>query len=343
MTATQSPTAPNNTSRTRESTFDTTGLPPFNRKNRNVYVNINSRLIHRRRARISPFDAVVQGGDGVWEEMRVYEGKIFKLVEHVDRLRAGAETLGFLEVPSRPWIIGQIRRTLMDNEMFDAVHVRVTMTRGIKVTAGANPQYNKYGPTVLIVPEYKEYALGEPESFDLITSRYRRLPEACLDANLHGCSMLNHVLARKEAVDAGAEDALMLDIDGNVTETSWSSFFIVKGDTVITSEPGPGSEGITRDAVLEICAREGIATEVRSLSPDEVNGADEAFMGDTLREINAVTKIDDAAIGDGEPGDMTRRIAGLYHAAASTEGTKLLDLEDIEYEDEDEDDDDDDV
>src|SRR5450631_1670417 len=130
-------------------------LQQFNEKNRDLLVNINGRLVHRDKAGISPFDTAVQGGDAVWEGLRLYNGRIFKLHEHLDRLQRSATALSFAEIPSREKIIDEIKRTLAANKMRDGVHVRLTLTRGVKITSGMDPRLNKSGPTLIVLAEHK--------------------------------------------------------------------------------------------------------------------------------------------------------------------------------------------
>src|SRR5256886_5923338 len=130
-------------------------LQKFDPRNRDLIVNINGRLVHRDEAAISPFDSAVQGGDAVWEGLRLYGGRIFKLTEHLDRLRGSALALAFAQIPSHEEITEQIRRTLLANEMFDNVHIRLTLTRGVKVTSGMDPRLNQAGPTLIVLAEHK--------------------------------------------------------------------------------------------------------------------------------------------------------------------------------------------
>src|SRR5262245_9792707 len=130
-------------------------LQQFNEKNRNLIVNINGALVHRAEAAISPFDSVVQGGDAVWEGLRLYNGRIFKLHEHLERLHSSARALAFIQIPSSDEIVEQIRRTLAANGMRDGVHIRLTLTRGVKITSGMDPRLNQSGPTLIVLAEHK--------------------------------------------------------------------------------------------------------------------------------------------------------------------------------------------
>src|SRR5215470_13600620 len=131
-------------------------LQKFDERNRNLIVNISGQLVHRDKAGISPFDSAVQGGDAVWEGLRLYNGRIFQLTEHLDRLRSSALALAFADIPTHETITQEIRRTLAANHMRDGVHIRLTLTRGVKVTSGMDPRLNQAGPTLIILAEFKE-------------------------------------------------------------------------------------------------------------------------------------------------------------------------------------------
>src|SRR5947209_19294247 len=159
-------------------------LQKFNEKNRDLVVNINGRLVHRDEAGVSPFDSVVQGGDAVWEGLRLYQGRIFKLNEHLDRLRSSALALAFAEIPSSEAITEEIRRTLAANRMMDGVHIRLTLTRGVKITSGMDPRLNQSGPTLIVLAEHKP-PVYDKSGLNLITSSLRRFPPDCLDPKIH--------------------------------------------------------------------------------------------------------------------------------------------------------------
>src|SRR5438045_6780552 len=163
-------------------------LQQFNEKNRDLLININGRLSPRDEAGISPFDSAVQGGDAVWEGLRLYDGRIFKLREHLARLRRSAEALGFTEIPPDETIIGEIRRTLAANEMRDGVHIRLTLTRGVKITSGMDPRLNQAGPTLIVLAEHKP-PVYDKGGVSLITSSVRRPPRDMRDPQVHQCNL----------------------------------------------------------------------------------------------------------------------------------------------------------
>src|SRR3954451_6703962 len=232
-------------------------LQVFDERNRDLIVNINGTLVHRDAAGVSPFDASVQGGDAVWEGLRLYDGRIFRLVEHLDRLRGSALALAFEAIPSHEAIIEQVRRTLAANRMRDGVHIRLTLTRGVKVTSGMDPRLNQAGPTLIVLAEYKPPVYAKT-GLTLITSKIRRPPPEILDPQIHHANLLNSILAKIEANAAGADDALMLDDNGFVAETNATHIFAVRDGEVLTPRVVACPDGITRATVLEICQANGI-------------------------------------------------------------------------------------
>src|SRR5438045_6735756 len=226
-------------------------LQKFDERNRDLLVNINGRLVHRDQAGVSPFDSVVQGGDAVWEGLRVYGGRVFKLREHLDRLRGSALALGFSEIPRYDALASEIRRTLAANHMRDGVHIRLTLTRGVKITSGMDPRLNQSGPTLIVLAEHKPPVYAKT-GLTLVTSRVRRPPPEILDPRIHHANLLNSILAKVEANNAGADDALMLATRGFVAETNATHIFIVRRGELATPHVVACPAGITRATVLEI-------------------------------------------------------------------------------------------
>ena len=299
-------------------------LQQFNEKNSDLVVNINGHLLHRDEAGISPFDSAVQGGDAVWEGLRLYNGRIFKLNEHLDRLEHSARALSFAQIPPREKIIDEVKRTLTANRMRDGVHIRLTLTRGVKITSGMDPRLNQSGPTLIILAEHKAPVYSK-DGLKLITASVRRPPPEVLDARIHHANLLNSILAKIEANNAGADDALMLDINGFIAETNATNVFIVRKGDLATSKAVACPEGITRATVIEICAAEKIRCVEADLSPVDVYSAEEMFCTGTMGELAGVVKIDNRAIGDGKPGPMTKRLSELYAKRTAAEGVQMLD------------------
>src|SRR3984885_5283863 len=201
-------------------------LQQFNEKNRDLVVNINGRLAHRDQAGVSPFDSAVQGGDAVWEGLRLHDGKIFRLDGHLARLRASARALAFTQIPSDEQITEEIKRTLAANGMRDGVHIRLTLTRGVKVTSGMDPRLNQAGPTLIVLAEFKD-PVYDAAGIRLVTSSVRRSAPDSLDPKIHHNNLLTSIMAKIEANVAGADDAVMLDNRGFIAETNATHLFMM--------------------------------------------------------------------------------------------------------------------
>jgi branched-chain amino acid aminotransferase len=268
----------------------------------------------------------------VWEGLRLYNGRIFKLNEHLDRLERSARALSFEEIPPHEKIIGEIKRTLAANKMRDGAHIRLTLTRGVKITSGMDPRLNQSGPTLIVLAEHKPPGYAKT-GLNLITSKIRRPPPDVLDARIHHANLLNSILAKIEANNAGADDALMLDTRGFVAETNATHVFIVRNsdESRATGDLATGRvvacpEGITRATVIEICAAEKIRCVETDLSLVDVYGAHEIFCTGTMGELAGVIRIDNRQIGDGTIGPMTKRLSDLYAKRTAMEGVQVVDL-----------------
>jgi branched-chain amino acid aminotransferase len=297
-------------------------LQTFNEKNRDLLVNINGKLIHRDQAGVSPFDSAVQGGDAVWEGLRLYQGRIFKLREHLDRLRSSALALAFKEIPSHEEIIQQIRSTLSANAMTHDVHIRLTLTRGVKITSGMDPRLNQAGPTLIVLAEHKP-PVYDKSGITLVTSSVRRFPPDCLDPKIHHCNLIQSILAKIEATRAGADDALMLDTHGFVAETNATHVFLVARGEVFTSRLVACPEGITRETVLQLCQQHNIPHAERDISLTEVYRAEEMFCTGTMGGLAPVINVDGRTIGAGKCGPLTLRLSELYAGLTSKEGESM--------------------
>jgi branched-chain amino acid aminotransferase len=298
-------------------------LQTFDERNRDLLVNINGEMVHRDQARISPFDSAVQGGDAVWEGLRLYDGKIYRLTEHLDRLRGSALALAFASIPSHEEIITQIRRTLRANEMRHGVHIRLTLTRGEKITSGMDPRLNQSGPTLIVLAEHKPPVYGT-KGLSLITSSMRRPGPDVLDPKIHHANLLPSILAKTQANAAGADDALMLDARGFIAETNATHIFLVEAGTVVTPHTHACPEGMTRAAVLQLCGANRIPCTVRDLSTTELYRADEAFCTGTMGELAPVTRVDGRPIGAGGTGSVTRRLIELFREETARHSEPVL-------------------
>lgn len=286
-------------------------LQTYNPRNADLIVNINGRLVHRNEAGVSPFDSAVQNGDAVWEGLRLYQGRIFRLRQHLARLRKSAAMLQYAGYPDDDYLIEQLRQTLLANQMSDGVHVRLTVSRGLKYTSGLDPRINTAGCSLFILPEFKPPVYNR-SGITLATARVRRPLANVLDQHIHSCNQLTSILAKLEANAAAADDALMLDVDGYLAETNATHVFMVKDGIVETSTTRACPEGITRAAVLELCQRHGIPHRERNITPEELAAADEVFCTGTMGELVPVTRIDQTTYNNGQPGPMLLRLAEYY-------------------------------
>ena len=297
-------------------------LQGFDERNRDLIVNVDGRLTHRNEAAISPFDSSVQGGDAVWEGLRLYDGRIFRLSEHLARLRRSATALAFTSVPSDQEITEQIRRTVQANGMTDNVHIRLTLTRGVKITSGMDPRLNQSGPTLIVLAEHKP-PVYDQSGIKLITSSVRRTPPDSLDPKIHHNNLLTSILAKIEANNAGADDAVMLDHRGFIAETNATNIFLVTGGLLATPTAAACPEGITRAAVLELAADAGIPHVIGDYSLTELYTADEVFVTGTMGGIAPVISVDGRVVGSGAAGPVTGQLAKLLAELTARTGTPV--------------------
>jgi branched-chain amino acid aminotransferase len=295
-------------------------LQKFDERNRDLIVNVGGKLAHRDEAGVSPFDSAVQGGDAVWEGLRLTNGRIFALDEHLDRLRRSARALAFTSVPGDAEITEQIRRTLAANGMRDGVHIRLTLTRGVKLTSGMDPRLNAAGPTLIVLAEFKD-PVYDASGISLITSSVRRPAPDCLDPKIHHNNLLPSILAKIEANVAGADDAVMLDHRGFIAETNATHVFMVSAGTLRTPTTASCPEGITRAAVLRLAADAGIHAEVGDYTLPQLYNAAEAFVTGTMGGLAPVVAVDGRTIGEGTAGPVTKHLTELYANLTATTGT----------------------
>jgi branched-chain amino acid aminotransferase len=282
-------------------------------RNDNILIYVNGDLVLRNEAKISVFDSGYLIGDGIWEALRLHEGVLVFLDEHLDRLWQAAAAVAMDLSMSREDLTAELWRTLNANKMHDNVHVRFMLTRGIKKTPSQDPRLVVSGPNLVIIAEHK---LASPESKEngvtLFTSTIRRGSPDYLDPRLNCHSKLHEVLALLQAIEAGADEALMLDIHGFVATCNATNFFIVKGSEVWTSTGQYCMNGITRAKVIEVCKNNEISCLQKNFSLFDVYGADEAFVTGTFGGLTPVTAVDGRTIGEGVFGPMTRRLEALY-------------------------------
>ena len=298
-------------------------LQKFDERNRDLIVNVGGTLTHRDAAGVSPFDSVVQGGDAVWEGLRLTSGRIFALDEHLARLRRSAHALAFAPVPPDEEIVEEIRRTLEANGMRDGVHIRLTLTRGVKITSGMDPRLNASGPTLIVLAEFKD-PVYDLSGIRLITSSVRRPAPDCLDPKIHHNNLLPSILAKIEANVAGADDAVMLDHRGFIAETNATHIFIVSAGELMTPSTVACPEGITRATVLRLAAETGIVTSVGDYTLPQLYNAAEVFVTGTMGGLAPVVTVDGRMIGDGTAGPVTKHLTQLYAELTATSGTVVV-------------------
>jgi branched-chain amino acid aminotransferase len=273
-------------------------LQKFNSKNERIWVHVGGRLLPREEAKVSVFDSSVQGGDAVWEGMRVYKEGIFCLDRHLNRLFASARALAFEGAPEREYIRQAIAETLDANEMDDGVHIRLTLTRGEKITSGMDPRLNSAGCCLIVLAEWKSLVYDNEKGIRVITAPVRRNGPQFLDSKIHHNNLLNNILAKIHANVAGVDAAIMLDQNGFVAELNDTNLFMVKDGVVCTPFADACLAGITRGIVLELCANHKIPAKEQHLSLTEFYNADEVFATGTMGELTPVMEIDGRLIRD---------------------------------------------
>jgi branched-chain amino acid aminotransferase group I len=291
-------------------------------RNQDILVYVNGELKPRAEARVSVFDSVVQGGDAVWEGLRVYRSRIAALSAHLARLHNSAKALAFDAVPATQDIRAAVFETLKANDMRDGAHIRLTLTRGEKITSGMNPKLNRSGCSLIVLAEWKPPVYSD-DGIRVVTASTRRNTPSCLDSKIHHNNLLNNILAAIEANVAGVDSAVMLDLNGFVSETNDTNLFMVRGGTVCTPHADACLPGLTRQMVLDICREQDIPAEERNLSLTELYTADEVFTSGTMGELTPVLEADGRVIGDGSVGDLTRRLQALHREAAWRDGEDI--------------------
>ncbi|MFM8451070.1 MAG: aminotransferase class IV [Haliscomenobacter sp.] len=296
-------------------------LQQFNEKNEDILIYVKDGLYPRKEAKVSVFDSVVQGGDAVWEGLRVYDGKIFCLDAHLERMQHSAHILDFRAVPDSAAIQRAIMDTLRANGMRDNVHIRLTLTRGEKITSGMDPRLNQSGCTLIVLAEWKPPVY--PPDIRMVTSSIRRNNPMFLDSKIHHNNLLNNVLAKIEANFAGVDEALMLDKDGFVAEANSVNVFCISNGTVYTPYADACLPGITRGLVIEICAAHGIPCIEKNLSVSEFYIADEVFATGTMGELTRVTEIDGRRIQNRSGKQVLAQLQALFAERTRQEGTPI--------------------
>jgi len=293
-------------------------------RNANIKIFINGELLHRDDAKISVFDSGYLVGDGIWEALRLHNDKLVFLDLHLNRMWEASAAVGMKLPFTKEELTKNIWETINANDMHDNVHVRTMITRGIKKTPSQDPRLTISGPNVVIIAEHKKASTKSQEKgITLFTSTIRRGSPDYLDPRLNCHSKLHEVQALFQAIEAGADEALMLDANGFVSTCNATNFFIIRNNEVWTSTGQYCMNGITRAKVIEACEKNNIICRQKDFSLFDVYGSDEAFVTGTFGGLTPVTKIDGRVIGKGKYGDFTRKLSGLYHDLVEDEINKL--------------------
>ena len=289
-------------------------------RNENVKIYINGEFHNRENAQISVFDSGFLVGDGIWEGLRLHNGKFAFLDKHLDRLFAGAAAIHLDIGLNRNELINALRETVEINEMTDGAHVRLMITRGDKKTPSQHPSNVVGGPNIVIIAEHKvaDPSIGQ-EGITLFTVTVRRPPPDTLDQRLNCHSKLHEVIALVQAIEAGADEALMLDPTGAVATCNATNFFIIKNDEVWTSTGEYCLNGITRELVIEIARNNGMKAFEKPFSLTDVYSADEAFVTGTFGGLTPVIQVDGRKISSGKIGNTTILLQNLYKEAINAE------------------------
>lgn len=288
---------------------------PADPRNAEIVIRINDELRPRAQATVSVFDSGFMLGDGVWEGIRVVNGRPVFLGQHLARLFEGAKAIDLDIGRSAAELTAMIEDTLMANDITveDAVHVRLMISRGVKSTPYQDPRFTIGEPTIVIIPEYKApLDATQVGGITLFTVHVRRGRPDVQDPKLNSHSKLNCITACIQATKAGADEALMLDPQGFVATCNSTHFFIVRSGQVWTSTGDYCLPGITRANILGLCPRIGVDALEKNFSLTEVYGADEAFVTGTFAGVVPVREVDGRAIGSGDRGPLTRRLQDAY-------------------------------
>ena len=286
-------------------------------RNETILIWLNGRVVPKAEALISVYDSGFMLGDGVWEGMRLYNGKWAFLDEHMDRLFEAAKAIDLDIGLSRDQVIQAVLDTQKANGMVDGAHARLMVTRGIKMRRFQHPSLSRQGPTIAIIMEHSKPSLPRP--IRLATVPHLRGLPMTQDPKLNSHSKLNCILACIAAEKAGADEALMLDVHGFVNTTNACNFFIVRKGQVWTSTGDYCMNGITRQKVIDLCRENGIPVFERNFSLVDTYGAEEAFLTGTFGAQTPVGSIDGRVIGTGQMGPVTERLRGLYQSLIQRE------------------------
>ena len=293
-------------------------LQQYNPKNKDLQVWVGDQLYHRDEAKVSVFDSSVQGGDTVWEGLRVYQEGILHLDQHLDRMFASAKALHFAHVPTRDFIKQAIRSTLQANGMKTDAHIRLTLSRGEKVTSGMDPRLNQKGSCLIVLAEWKPLVYNNESGIRVITSTQRRNGPQFLDSKIHHSNLLNNILAKIQANIAGVDAAIMLDDRGFVAELNDTNLFLIKAGKLYTPFATACLHGITRGFILNLAREHSIPSAEANLSLVDFYNADEVFATGTMGELTPIYEIDGRKIENQSGKDVRTTLNELMHKMLPT-------------------------
>ncbi|MGO3183972.1 MAG: aminotransferase class IV [Aequorivita sp.] len=285
-------------------------LQKSNPKNDNIQVFIKDKLYPRSEAKVSVFDSSVQGGDAVWEGLRVYPEGIVCLDKHLTRLHESAKTLAFVDIPSKEFIKKAIKQTLDANSMNDDTHIRLTLTRGEKITSGMDPRLNQNGSCLIVLAEWKPLVYDNSHGIKVISTSQRRNSPQFLDSKIHHNNLLNNIIAKIQANVAGKDAGLMLDDRGFIAELNGSNLFMVKNGKVFTPFAHACLPGITRNSVMEMCKKNDIEIIEADITLSQFYNADGVIATGTMGELTPIVEIDGRTISKEDT--LQKRIIELF-------------------------------
>ncbi len=287
-------------------------LQQFDPRNKTIKIWVGDRLYAREDAKISVFDSSVQGGDAVWEGLRVYPEGIVCLDRHMRRLMDSAQAMAFEGIPSESFIRTAIRETLAANGMEKDTHIRLTLTRGDKITSGMDPRVNQSGCCLIILAEWKPPVYDNDHGITVFTSTIRRNNPSFLDSKIHHCNLINNIQAKIQANVAGKDAGLMLDYAGFAAELNGTNIFMIRDGKVYTPHADACLHGITRGLVIQLCKENEIEIVEKNISLTELYAADKVFCSGTMGELTPITEIDGRTIALDADGGLLNKLIRLF-------------------------------
>jgi len=285
-----------------------------NLKNKDIFININGKLLHRSKAKISVFDSGFLLGDGVWEGIRLHKSKLVFIEDHLDRLYSSAQGISLDITYSKKEIIGEINKVLHKNNMYDNIHIRLVISRGDKITPYQNPKANVGPVNLVIIPEFKE---TDPNIYIKGLSIGRvpniRPNESILSPHFNTLSKLNCILASIEANKLGYDEGIMNDMNGNISTCNSTNLFFIKNKKVLTSSGEYCLNGITRGKAISLCNNNGIDCAETDFSFEAIEDCDEAFVTGTFAGIIPVSRLEDKNLKSTNSDSLVNKIRMLYN------------------------------